>query len=162
MSLETLAATDTDKLDPLVPKDSEGNPILYRGNPVHMEGCLLEVSKSWERDGLFEAALKDNAVLVKDGKLAIDSADAVQFINGTAADEPRGFDNPCVDTVERVAQFNARAAADRAAAVAGGADPADALAAHPDFVSSAGLSPSDGNGYVISKYAIKAENKRRV
>ena len=69
-----------------VPTDIDGTPIEWEDNPAYLDGALYECQLYYQRTGHFEALLKDGAVALSNGKLAVDSVSAVSFITGTAAD----------------------------------------------------------------------------
>ena len=98
--------------DKLVPLNQDKEPIKYSGNPAHMLGALHEVDRFWRKQRLFQSFLKDGAVQLKDGKMAVDTFQAIPFIKGTVIDPtPHGFTNPCPATPARVSTFDAAAVA---------------------------------------------------
>ena len=61
----------------------------------------------WEREALFQDFLLTGAVPMKNGRLAVDSVNAVYFLNGTIDDSSlRSTDRPCPDTATRITAFN--------------------------------------------------------
>ena len=137
------AAHDT-PVDKLAPTDIDGEPIVWAGNPAHLEGVLHEAALFYERHGLFQPLLHEGGVLLSNGKLAVDSLNSVSFVAGTVSDPyTRGFSNPCPPTPTRIAEFNTAAAATGSSAFAG-------ITAMPS-----GL----GDSYVVSKYAVAAEDQ---
>ena len=103
----------SNKSHSIIPLDIDNQPITYSGNPAHVLGCLYEVSLFYERHGYFKALLEDGAVALSNGKLAVDSIQAVNFIQGINPDPVAyGFDEPCPPTAKRIQRFDdaARAA----------------------------------------------------
>jgi hypothetical protein len=70
----------------LVPVDLEGTPLKWHGNPVILTGIFEGIAKFYIRKGRFQPLLKLRAVAMNNGRLAIDSSSAIQFITGTADD----------------------------------------------------------------------------
>ena len=100
---------DTDNIkitDPLVPVYPDKTPIIWDDNPATLEGILYEVGQFYERTGLFQMFFKHHAVPLSNGKLAVDSIQAVQFLTG-ALNDPHDFDSPCPPTATRVTSFRA-------------------------------------------------------
>ena len=135
--------TNTAKSDILVPKYTNGDVIKWEGNNAHIEGVLYEVKQYCLRKKLFQPLLEHNAVLLSNGKLAVDSIQAYNFISGVAQD-PRDFDDPCPPTARRIAQYDARMTA----------------AGSKTFTNIATMPPGFSDGFVISKYAVEAEDAR--
>ena len=69
-------------LDILVPTDVDGDLIDWDGNDGHLNGVLHEVGKYYQRKTLFKPLFENRAVVVKGGKLAVDSVQAYKFIAG--------------------------------------------------------------------------------
>ena len=90
---------------------ADGSEILWSGNDAELGAILDAVKKCIERTGEFQFFLSDRAVVLKNGTLAIDSPDAVHFIEGATGQhtDPRDFDSPCPPTEQRVRQYNQRA-----------------------------------------------------
>jgi hypothetical protein len=68
---------------------------------------MRECRKHYIRTGLFQSWFEHRAVPLPNGKLAIDSVEAVSFILGMI-DDPRDFDDPAPPTRLRVIQTNTR------------------------------------------------------
>ena len=127
-----------------LPVDIDNNPILLGDNPAHIHGALHEVSLYFQRTGEFEALLQNRAVLLSNGKLAVESATAALFVSGSQVDpEHHDFDNPCPPIAGRTANYDAHAT------LHGG----DAL--EPAATMPAGYSDS----YVINQYAVASEDR---
>ena len=93
------------------PTDIDGEPIKFSGNPAHALGTLEAIKLCWQRTRQFQPLLENGAVLLSNGKLAIDNLQAVSFLNGDQTDPVAyGFDQPCPDTATRIANFDADAA----------------------------------------------------
>ena len=126
--------------DILVPADVDGDLIEWDGNDGHLNGILHEVGKYYERKTLFKPLFENRAVVVKGGKLAVDSIQAYKFIAGLDND-PRSYDDPCPPTAKRITEYSARRTAS--------AKPVfDPITKEPDSFSS---------GYIVSKYSVENE-----
>ena len=91
-----------------IPTDIDGNKIEWDDNPAYLAGALYECSLFYERTGLFEALIKDGAVALSNGKLAVDSASAVSFVSGITADAAaHDFFHPCPPTPARITAYDA-------------------------------------------------------
>ena len=88
-----------------VPLDIDNNPIRYDGNPAHILGCLHEYNMWVQRTGNFKSLLEDGAVLLSNGKLAVDNLNAVLLVTGVNKDPDGGysFEKPCPGTEARIA-----------------------------------------------------------
>ena len=90
-----------------LPVDIDNNPILLVDNPAHILGALHEVDLYFQCTGEFEALLQNRAVLLSNGKLAVESATAALFVSGSLADPERhDFDNPCPPIAGRMANYS--------------------------------------------------------
>ena len=108
-----------------------------------MDGILFECSKYYKRKGLHQPLLENNAVLLANGKMAVDSLQAVPFILGNIADaETYGFDNPCPGTAARVAAYD---------------DNATAMST-PVFKKITAM-PTESN-VIVSKYSVQTEDQK--
>ena len=77
----------------------------------HVEGALHEVGLWLKRTGFFEPLLENRAVLLSNGRLAVESANAALFVSGNNQNaDTFSFDNPCPPVNERIAPFDADAA----------------------------------------------------
>ena len=72
-----------------------------RGHDAYILGTLHEVGRYYAL-GLFQPHFAHRAVVLSNGKMAIDSVSAVSFTTGVFSD-PRSFDDPCPPTVQRLA-----------------------------------------------------------
>ena len=80
MSSTTLASDhELQPTDILVPLDIDKDRLHWDGNPAHIKGILHAIGQYWERMGLFQPFIKDRAVLLSNGKMAVDSIQAVKF-----------------------------------------------------------------------------------
>ena len=68
-----------------IPTDIDEIPILWLGNPGHLEGHLDEFSDYLMRAGRFQALIHDRAVLCGT-KLAVESTLSVPFVKGVLTD----------------------------------------------------------------------------
>ena len=73
----------TVQVDKLRPVDIDEEPIALGDNPAHVEGALHEVGLWLKRTGLFEPLLENRAVLLSNGKLAVESANAALLVSAT-------------------------------------------------------------------------------
>ena len=68
------------------PVDIDGNRILWYGNPAYLDGAIYECKLFYQRTGLFESLFEHGASLLSNGRLAVDSAQAIDFASGLAKD----------------------------------------------------------------------------
>ena len=82
------AANATNGKHPPTPFNIDGEPITYDGNPAlrYVEGILHELSEWTARTGHYVTLLENNAVLLANGKMAVDSIAAVLFVSGEKND----------------------------------------------------------------------------
>ena len=94
-----------------VPTDIDGIPIKWDGNPAYLDGALHEASEFYKRTGLFEALIADGAVALSNGKLAVDSLQAISLVSGVVPSPniTHDFFNPCPPTPARIIAFDAAA-----------------------------------------------------
>ena len=136
----------TDKTDLHIPSDSEGDPITWDGNKAHLEGILADMDEWGARTGHFVALVENRAVLLSNGNLAVDSMQAVQFLNGAVPDlraTPFSHSDPCPDTETRITNYNTLATASKKAAF-----------------TRATSAPPPGSGIVIQPYSVKKEDAK--
>jgi uncharacterized membrane protein YgcG len=112
MSSITLStAANTVLRDKYQPVDFDGEPITWADNPAYLPGVLFNVGEFYKQKGFFQALLKNRAVKLKNGLLAVDSTDTVYFIMGTVKDPvERGVMSPCPPTATRRDEFDDDAA----------------------------------------------------
>jgi len=67
------AATTHDPESPSTPTYPNGEPILYTGNPAELTGILEALNEHFVNNGLFQPLLMHGAVLLRNGKVAVDS-----------------------------------------------------------------------------------------
>jgi hypothetical protein len=90
----------------IIPTYPDKTPILYYGNPATMDGCLHEAGEFFARNGTFSMFDEHHAVAMSNGKLAVDSVQALLFIMGTHSD-PHSFADPCPPTQARLTKYAA-------------------------------------------------------
>ena len=90
-----------------LPVDTTGAPISWDGNPASLAGIMYETSKFYIRKGLSQPLIAHGGVLKSNGKLAVDSANAVYFIQNNKLD-PRSFEFPAPPSEVRRTKYNAR------------------------------------------------------
>ena len=132
---------NTDSNENTIITDPYGEPIEYDGNPAHAEGYLASIGEYLTDHGDFVPLFEHNAALLYNGNLAVDSVQALQFIQG-AFDDPRNFDNPCPPTEARIAEYNTRAAA-------------DATKGTPNFTRLTAGAPPPNSGIIVQPYAVR-------
>ena len=98
---------NTNNSEEITITDAYGEPIEYDGNPAHAEGYLASLGDWITEHGEFLPLIEHHAALLSNGNLAVDSVQAVQFING-AYNDPRTIDDPCPPTATRISQYDAR------------------------------------------------------
>ena len=69
-----------------VPTDSEGHPLSWDGNVAKILGLMDEVNLHYERNGLFSELIANRAVVLSNGKTAIEHLHSVPFIQGDIID----------------------------------------------------------------------------
>ena len=94
----------------LIPVSSDKTPLSWDGNDATLLGLLHEVGRHYRNKGLFQTLLRDRAVALSNGRLAVEDPNAVYFVSG-AISETRSFDDPCPPTVDRITEHNAEVAA---------------------------------------------------
>ena len=60
-----------------------GDPIRFNSNPATINGVMFEIEKAMKRTGDVHTCFQHLAVELSNGGLAIDSSDAIAFIEGT-------------------------------------------------------------------------------
>ena len=68
--------------DKLVPTDTDKDPIKWDNNRATIEGKLHEAALFYQRTDQFIDLVENRAAPLPNGKLAVDSEQAVQFVNG--------------------------------------------------------------------------------
>ena len=66
-------STDTITVDPSVPTDEAGQPLIWDGNPARVLGLLHECSEYFLRMGQHQPAITMRAALLSNGRLAVES-----------------------------------------------------------------------------------------
>ena len=127
--------------DILVPVDTDKEPIVCEDNDAYILGTLHEVGRYYARVGLFQPHFAHRAVVLSNGKMAIDSVSAVSFTTGVFSD-PRSFDDPCPPTVQRLANYNSRLTA----------------AGRPAVTPAATIPAALADTYVINKWKVDQED----
>ena len=116
----TLSTADEPTIGKFVPTDIEKELIIWRGNPAHMDGRLAEFELWLKRTGLFKMLLEHHAVLLPNGKTAIDHPAHIPFIEQKVPGaKEHGFENPCQSGLARVILHNIGKDADDQIAVYG-------------------------------------------
>ena len=109
MSTDSAGGVDTTptKLDHPIFRSQGGDPIRFNSNPATINGIMYEIEKAMKRTGDFRTFLQHRAVELSNGGLAIESSDAIPFIEGTLTDgQTYDFNNPCPSTAVRYHRYN--------------------------------------------------------
>ena len=139
------AANATNGKHPPTPFNIDGEPITYDGNPAHVEGILHELSEWTARTGHYVTLLENNAVLLPDGKMAVDSIAAVLFVSGEKDDGGKySFHTPCPATSERIKKFDAEASRTSSAT----------------FTAPSKMPDEHAGSFIPSKFQVQAEDLR--
>ena len=83
----------------IIPVTTDNNKLEWDGNSATILGTFYEVERFYTRVGLFQVLISDRAVALSNGKLAIEDANTVLFVSGTAAAPPGTFERPCPASV---------------------------------------------------------------
>ena len=130
-----------------VPTDIDGIPIKWDGNPAYLDGALYEASEFYKRTGLFEALIADGAVALSNGKLAVDSLQAISLVSGVVTSPiTHDFFNPCPPTPARIIAFDAAATA----------------ASSPKYAASApsgGIPAEISSTFITARYTVIKEDR---
>ena len=89
-------------------------PIRWSGNRAQLGNILEELEKHFANTGRYNSLIKQGCVSASNGKLIVDSADSIPFIQGecpAAVTSNYTFRAPCPPTVRRVAVYAAFQAA---------------------------------------------------
>ena len=98
-TLSNSDGTDAVALNKLQPLNSDKEPIIWSGNPAHIDGILFEINKYYKRTGLFQPLFNSRAVLLSNGKTAVESLQSIPFVSGMlSTGVTHGFDDPCPPT----------------------------------------------------------------
>ena len=73
-------ATTHDHESPSTPTYPNGEPILYTGNPAELTGILEALIEHFVNNGMFQPLLTHGAVLLRNGKVAVDSFTTATFL----------------------------------------------------------------------------------
>ena len=91
-------------------RTTDGDEIRYNDNPATIPGVMYEIQLCLKRTGTYLMLLKHRAVELSSGGLAVDSADAIPFIEGTLPGAKEySFEDPCPSTQARYHEFNVSA-----------------------------------------------------
>jgi hypothetical protein len=120
------AATTHDPESPSTPTYPNGEPILYTGNPAELTGILEALNEHFVNNGLFQPLLTHGAVLLRNGKVAVDSFTTATFLTDPDyADGVGSFEDPYMSTTASIAKYNASPAGKAKALTAVTTKPAD-------------------------------------
>ena len=93
----------------LIPVTTDGTKLLWDGNAATILGLLYEVKRFFTRSGLFQMLISVRAVSLSNGlngKLAIEDANSVYFVNGTISAPSGTFEQPCPSSAARLTTAN--------------------------------------------------------
>ena len=111
----------------------------------HVEGILHELSEWTARTGHYVTLLENNAVLLANGKMAVNSVAAVLFVSGEKDDGGKyNFHTPCPATSERIKKFDAEAARTSSAT----------------FTAPSKMPDEHAGSFIPSKFQVQAEDLR--
>ena len=77
----------------MIPVSTDKTPLVWDGNDANILGLLYEVDRYYTNKGLFQTLIRDRAVSLSNGKLAIEHPSAVWFLSGTINDA-HDFEDP--------------------------------------------------------------------
>ena len=84
---ERTLSQHTDKYMPIT---SDLIPLKWTDdNDAHLEGLLFEVGRFYKRNALFQPFFKHHAAVLSNGKLAVDSVQAVFFTSNHQHRDPQ-------------------------------------------------------------------------
>ena len=86
MAADGTTLSTADNTDPFIPKYTDGTPIQWDGNYAHIDGALYETGRYYKRTGLFQLFFKHRAVALSNGRIAVESFNAVWFTSGRVTD----------------------------------------------------------------------------
>jgi hypothetical protein len=110
------AATTHDHESPSTPTYSNGEPILYTGNPAELTGILEALNEHFVNNGMFQPLLTHGAVLLRNGKVAVDSFTTATFLTDSTYKAGVGsFAEPYESAAKSVAKYNATPAGKKTA-----------------------------------------------
>ena len=134
--------------------DTDSNPVQLDDNPANIEGVLDAVDSWIKRTGNYSALLQQNAKLLSNGKLVVESLDCIQFIEdgGTLEGKTYGFSDPCPNTAARIATATSKADAADAALPKGSA-------VSPRHASLTALPPSMRDQYIVQPLLLRTESQ---
>ena len=107
MAADASTLSISEHTDPFVPTYTDGTPINWDGNYAHIDGALYETGRYYKRTGLFQLFFKHRAVALSNGRIAVESFNAVWFTSGRVSDvlasgkTTHDFDDPCPPTAQR-------------------------------------------------------------
>ena len=152
-SLSTALGSDdpsSDKPDILVPLDPDGNRITWPSgsNPAYLPGIRYELGEYYKRKGLFQPLLEHRAVSLSNGKIAVETVESIKFLSGLVSSAPHSFDAPCPPSPQRIAEYDAAAAIQRA------------LGRTTPALADITIGPDISTNFFINKYQVAAEDAR--
>ena len=89
---------------------TNGDTVIYDGNPASLAGARHEIDLCLERLGAFELLIKHNATRLNSGTIATEDPSNIPFVLNLIDDpfsDTYTYQNPCPDTNQRVAAYNA-------------------------------------------------------
>ena len=83
-----------------IPVHFDKTAIVWSGNPAEVDGVLYETARYYKRTGKFQPLIENNAVLLRNGRMAVDSLNSVLFVSGAASYQAaeHTFLDPCPST----------------------------------------------------------------
>ena len=74
-------STSTVNYDPNNPVTLDGTDIRWDGNLATIEGLVYEIGNYCKFRGMYQSLIEQRAVLLKDGRMAVDNILSAQFVN---------------------------------------------------------------------------------
>ncbi|KOO45985.1 hypothetical protein Ctob_016633, partial [Chrysochromulina tobinii] len=109
-------ATTHDHESPSTPTYPNGEPILYTGNPAELTGILEALNEHFVNNGMFQPLLTHGAVLLRNGKVAVDSFTTATFLTDSTYKAGVGsFAEPYESAAKSIAKYNATPAGKKTA-----------------------------------------------
>jgi hypothetical protein len=130
-------------VNPLMPTHTDGERIRWNGNYATIRATLYEHDKFLERKNLIQPFLKQHIAMLSNGKIAVDSYNAVFFLENPEKD-PHDAHDPCPPTTARLKKYNNKLKSK---------DPKAATVASIDAAP-----PGFSDTYVLNEHLIAGEN----
>ena len=80
--MTSLTTAQSNNIDPSVPTDIDNEPIKWNGNRAQLGNIIEELENHFSRTGRYRSLITEGCVSAPNGKIIVDSADSIPFING--------------------------------------------------------------------------------